>query len=148
MAQIDKSNETMENSSLPFQMDPLNELEQDKIRQFQTKFQQMDQFQRRTTISYLSAMVDQSRSAFLAGKQHKKTSVTFSYPQRGHPNDGNPALMSVIQLLQTRKLTVKENEYSKERAIWLCEDFNVSWKPKNNHSILANALEQIGKQEF
>ncbi len=126
----------------------LTEQEKHMIHQFVTKFQQLDPFQRRNTLTYLSAMVDCSRSNFIDGKQHKKVSVIFSYPPRGHPNDGNPALMMVLELLHEKKLTVKENEYSKQRAIWLCEDFKVGWTPKHNHAILANALEQIGKLEF
>lgn len=123
----------------------LTDQEKDMIHRFVSKFQQMDQVQRSNTQKYLSAMVDCSQATFISGKQNEKVSVIFSYPPRGHPNDGNPALMSVAQLLHAKKLTVKENEYSKQRAIWLCEDFKVSWKPENNHAILANALEQIGK---
>ena len=126
----------------------LTDQEKHMIQQFVTKFQQMDPFQKRNTLTYLSAMVDCSRSTFIDAKQHKKVSVIFSYPPRGHRNDGNPALMSVVELIHAKKLTVKENEYTKQKAIWLCEDFKVSWTPKNNHAILANALEQIGKLEF
>jgi hypothetical protein len=126
----------------------LTDHEKEMILQFVTKFQKMEPLQRSNTQTYLSAMVDCSRSAFIDGKQHKKVSVIFSYPPRGHRNDGNPALMSVVELIHAKKLTVKENEYTKQKATWLCEDFNVSWTPKNNHPILANALEQIRKLEF
>ena len=60
-------------------------------------------------------MVDCSRANFINGKQHKKVSVIFSYPPRGHPNDGNPALMMIVELLhEEKKLSVKENEYTKQ----------------------------------
>lgn len=135
-------------SHIPISIGSLTDQEKDMIQQFLTRFQQMDQLQRSNTHKYLSSMIDCSRASLLSGKQQEKASVIFSYPERGHPNDGNPALKSIVQLIRAGKLTVKENEYTKQKAIWLCEDFKVSWKPKNNHAILTNALEQIGKLEF
>jgi len=73
----------------------------------------------------------------------RTATATFSYPPRGGKNDGNPALVAIMQLIPKSRLNIEENEYTHQRAIWLCEDFTVSWPKKASQSILTQALQAV-----
>jgi hypothetical protein len=91
--------------------------------------------------SYLRTMIDKSAQDIPV--KTTKAKETFSYPSRGGKNDGNPALMAILEMIPCKKLVVKENEYTRQRAIWLCHDFTVSWSPKKTQHILQAAFDQI-----
>ena len=73
----------------------------------------------------------------------KSACVTFQYPARGGQNDGNPALKAILSILPRKKLVVKENPYTAARAIWLCEDFKVTFNQKKSKVILTQALNAL-----
>lgn len=144
MTSITNNTDDIEKRSFsPIPKGPLLSCETDRVNLFVNKFKQMDQLQRTNTLTFLHGMVQRSIDAYINGKQHQEVSVTYTYPARGHPNDGNPALMTILDLMPDKNLSVKENEYTKQQSIWLCEDFTVSWNPKKNHTILYSAYEQI-----
>ena len=109
---------------------------------FMEKYRQMEPGKQAQVKTYLTWMMSQPNDAVDGTKYPKSVSATFSYPSRGEPNDGNPALMVILDLIPKRKLVVKENEYTKQRAIWLCEDFTVQWCPKNG-DILTKAFDRL-----
>lgn len=115
------------------------------INTFVEKYHQMDPAKQQQVITYLTEMLRKTADDAPLQRKSKTATITFSYPQRGHPNDGNPALMAILDLMQQKELVVEENDYTRERAIWLCHDYNISWKPDINNTILANALERIRK---
>ena len=112
------------------------------IDNFIEKYQKMGPEKQEQVKTYLTLMMNQSNDSFDGTKYPKLVSATFSYPGRGEPNDGNPALMAILDLIPKRKLVVEENEYTKQRAIWLCEDFTVQWCPKNV-DILTKAFDRM-----
>ena len=116
--------------------------EQTLLDNFMEKYEQMKPEKQAQVTTYLTLMMSQSIGSFDGTKYPKSVSATFSYPGRGEPNDGNPALMSILDLIPKRKLVVEENEYTKQRAIWLCEDFTVQWCPKNG-DILTKAFDRL-----
>ena len=109
---------------------------------FIEKYQKMEPGKQAQVKTYLTVMMTQSNDSFDGTKYPKSVSATFSYPSRGEANDGNPALMAILDLIPKRKLVVEENEYTKQRAIWLCEDFTVEWSPKNG-DILTKAFDRM-----
>ena len=143
MSAISNTEEIKQRSFSPIPKGPLMNYETEKVNEFVSKFNNMDQLQKTNSLTFLHGMVQRSLEAYINGTQNQEVSVTYSYPARGHPNDGNPALMSILELMPEKKLLIKENEYTKEQAIWLCEDYIVSWNPKNYHTILSSAYEQI-----
>jgi hypothetical protein len=85
---------------------------------------------------YIQEMLDQC----VETDGRKSASVTFSYPPRGGQNDGNPSLLAILKILPRQKLVVKENPYTRARAIWLCEDFKVTFNQKQSKEVLTKAL--------
>ena len=88
---------------------------------------------------YIGEMLEQCVSS----DGRKNGEVTFSYPQRGGQNDGNPALKEILRILPRKKLVVKENPYAAARAIWLCEDFKVTFNQKQTKKVLTEALARL-----
>jgi len=113
-----------------------------KIKDFINQYQEMPLKTQLLVETYLHVMFEKGVEAEQPTDK-KKADVTFSYPARGDANDGNPALMAILELVPDKKLVVKENEYSRQRAIWLCEDFTVSWSPSKSHLVLEEALGKI-----
>lgn len=113
------------------------------LKTFVEKYQQMNPTTQHEVIEYLTQMLKKTRDeAALQGKS-KMATATFSYPPRGHPNDGNPALMAILDIIPQKTLTVEENEYTRQRAIWLCEDFTVEWEAEKAKPILTDALAKL-----
>lgn len=73
----------------------------------------------------------------------KNAELTFSYPPRGGENDGNPSLISILNILPRKKLTVRENPYTRAKAVWLCHDFKVSFNQKQTKEVLTKALAEL-----
>ena len=112
-----------------------------RIIEFTEAVKQMPEDTQQLVKSYLCTMIDK------AGKdtttKTTKVKETFSYPKRGGKNDGNPALMAILEMIPCEKLVVEENEYTRQRAIWLCHDFTVTWSPKKAQNILQAAYDKI-----
>jgi len=108
------------------------------LQQFQKKCQGMDPVTLGLVANYLKQMIEADEQS-----KNRFTHLTFSYPERGGKNDGNPALQAILSILPDHKLAVSENEYTKARAIWLCEDFCVSWSKKASVGVLQKALEIV-----
>jgi hypothetical protein len=122
-----------------------NTTDDNRIDEFVKKYQQMPYAKQSNLICYLTMMMSHSVDIYpdANGQYPKTVDITFSYPARGEPNDGNPELMAILELIPGNKLTVKENEYTRQRAIWLCEDFTVKWDPKKASAILTEALGKL-----
>jgi hypothetical protein len=119
--------------------------QQASINKFVENYQHMDTAKQEQVVTYLTEMLRKTADDAPLQRKSKTATITFSYPKRGHPNDGNPALMAIFDIMPQKELVIKENDYTRERAIWLCHDYNISWKPDINNTILANALERIRK---
>ena len=113
----------------------------DRIAEFTEAVRQMPEETQQLVKSYLRTMID--KTAHDTTDKSTKAKETFSYPSRGGKNDGNPALMAILEMIPCKKLVVKENEYTRQRAIWLCHDFTVTWSPKKTQHILQSAFGQI-----
>jgi hypothetical protein len=112
-----------------------------RIQEFTEAVKQMPEETQQLAKRYLRTMIDKVSQEPQA--KLRKVNETFSYPSRGGKNDGNPALMAILEMIPCRKLVVKENEYTRQRAIWLCHDFTVTWSPKKAQHILQAAFEQL-----
>jgi hypothetical protein len=112
----------------------------ERITEFTEAVKQMPEDTQQLAKSYLRTMIDKVGQD---AKVLRNTHVTFSYPKRGGKNDGNPALMAILDMIPCEKLVVEENEYTRARAIWLCHDFTVTWSPKKAQHILQAAFDQI-----
>ena len=112
----------------------------DRIPEFLETYKQMPEETQLLTKSYLRTMIDKVGQDT---KVLRNTHETFSYPKRGGKNDGNPALMAILEMSTCKKLVVTENEYTKQRAIWLCHDYRVTWSQKKTQHILQAAYDQI-----
>jgi len=110
----------------------------DGIQGFIEKVSQMPGDTKHLVEKYIGQMLEQCVSS----DGRKNGEVTFSYPQRGGQNDGNPALKAILELLPRKKLVVSENPYTRAKAIWYCEDFKVTFNQKQTKEVLtkANAL--------
>lgn len=108
------------------------------IQEFTSKCRGMSKETLSLVATYLSQMMEADKQNSL-----RTTHETFSYPLRGGQNDGNPALRAILSLLPNHKMVVSENEYTKARAIWLCEDFNVVWSKKASLTVLPEALQIV-----
>ena len=112
-----------------------------RINEFAEAVRQMPEETQLLVKNYLRIMID--KTAHTLPATSTKAKETFSYPSRGGKNDGNPALMAILEMIPCKKLVVEENEYTRQRAIWLCHDFTVTWSPKKTQHILQAAFEQI-----
>jgi len=113
----------------------------DRIAEFLEIYKKMPADTQLLVKTYLRIMLDKVAKDTTA--KPAKAQETFSYPPRGGKNDGNPALMAILEMTPCKKLVVKENEYTRQRAIWLCHDFTVTWSPKKTQHILQAAFDQI-----
>jgi hypothetical protein len=113
----------------------------DGIEGFIDKVSQMPSDTKHLVEKYMGEMLGQCVSS----DGRKNGEVTFSYPHRGGKNDGNPALKAILELLPRKKLVVKENPYAAARAIWLCEDFKVTFNQKQTKKVLTEALAGLNK---
>lgn len=111
-----------------------------RITEFTEAVKQMPEDTQQLAKSYLRTMIDKVGQDT---KVLRNTHVTFSYPKRGGKNDGNPALMAILEMIPCEKLVVEENEYTRVRNIWLCHDYTVTWSPKKAQHILQAAFDQI-----
>ena len=108
----------------------------DGIQGFIETVRQMPSETKHLVIKYIGEMLEQCVSS----DGRKNGEVTFSYPERGGQNDGNPALKAILSILPRKKLVVKENPYTAARAVWLCEDFKVTFNQKQSKEVLTKAL--------
>ena len=120
------SHNTVENAAKNFQ-------------EFQRQCREMPQNTLELMKTYLETMVQFGNNADCL----TYAQAVFSYPPRGGENDGNPALRAVLSILPEHKMGVKENEYTKARAIWLCEDYHVAWKKRVSANVLLQALQFV-----
>lgn len=112
--------------------------ESQNLEEFKRKCQGMQANTLGLVAKYLKQMIEADEQS-----KNRSTHLTFSYPERGGQNDGNPALQAILSILPNHKLVVSENEYTKARAIWLCEDFRVSWSKKESGGVLETALQIV-----
>jgi hypothetical protein len=112
------------------------------LQEFQKKCRGMDPNTLGLVANYLKQMIEADKQS-----KNRSTHLTFSYPERGGKNDGNPALQAILSILPNHKLVVSENEYTKARAIWLCEDFRVCWSKKASEGVLQTALQIVSDIE-
>ena len=105
---------------------------------FKSDVANMNADTRKLTKQYLLEMISTNPEHDL-----RNATAVFSYPPRGGKNDGNPALIAIMQLIPKSRLTVEENEYTRQRAIWLCEDFTVTWPRKQSQAVLTQALQHL-----
>lgn len=105
-----------------------------KFEEFQKQCQDMPQNTLELAKTYLETMIESGNANSL-----RCANAEFSYPLRGGQNDGNPALQAILSILPGHKLVVSENEYTKARAIWLCEDYRVVWSKKTAENVLSSA---------
>ena len=112
------------------------------LQEFQKKCKEMDPTTLGLVANYLKQMIEADEQS-----KNRSTHLTFSYPERGGKNDGNPALQAILSILPNHKLVVSENEYTKARAIWLCEDFRVCWSKKASGGVLQTALQIVSDIE-
>lgn len=109
-----------------------------KFEEFQKQCQDMPQNTLELAKTYLETMIEAGNADSL-----RSANAVFSYPLRGGQNDGNPALKAILSILPGHKMVVRENEYTKARAIWLCEDYQVVWSKKTAESVLSPALQIV-----
>lgn len=109
-----------------------------KFQEFQRKCQQMPQNTLELARTYLQTMIESGNANNL-----RCANAEFSYPLRGGENDGNPALQAILAILPGHKMVVRENEYTKARAIWFCEDYRVVWSKKTAEDVLSRALGMV-----
>jgi hypothetical protein len=110
-----------------------------QFEEFKTQCQEMPQNTLELTSTYLKTMIEAGN----ADSRLRSANAVFSYPPRGGQNDGNPALQAILTILPGHKMVVSENEYTKARAIWLCEDYRVVWSKKTAESVLSPALQIV-----
>jgi hypothetical protein len=115
-----------------------NTVADQKFAEFKRQCQEMPQNTLELMKTYLQTMIESANAHSL-----RCANAVFSYPTRGGENDGNPALQAILSILPGHKLCVKENEYTKARAIWLCEDYRVVWSKKTAENVLSEALQIV-----
>jgi hypothetical protein len=109
-----------------------------RLAEFKRQCQEMPQNTLELTKTYLEDMIHAAEKTSI-----RSANATFSYPPRGGENDGNPALQAILSILPGHKLCVSENEYTKARAIWLCEDYRVVWSKITAENVLDDALQIV-----
>jgi hypothetical protein len=111
-----------------------------RLQDFQKQCQEMPQNTLELARTYLQTMLESGGNADC---RLRTANAVFSYPPRGGVNDGNPALQAILSIVPGHKMVVKENEYTKARAIWLCEDYRVVWNKKTAQNEISRALEMV-----
>jgi len=111
----------------------------DGIQGFIDTVRQMPGDTRHLVEKYIGEMLNQC----VSNDGRRNGEVTFSYPHHGGQNDGNPALKAILEILPRKKLVVSENPYTREKAIWFCEDFKVTFNQKQTRDVLTKAMARL-----
>ena len=129
-----------------YSIQTLEPYEEEIIEQLIDKYHQMSQLNKINMMVFLQCIYTPTIEAICKGKTNEVLNFCFTYPGRDLPNDGNPALMAILDLMPENRLEVKENEYTKKLGLWLSYDYTVYWVPEKVHKLILSGFKRLSME--
>jgi len=121
----------------------LDPYEEEIIEQLINKYHQMSQLNKINMMVFLQCIHTPNIKAICEGNANRVLNFCFTYQGRDLPDDGNPALIAILELMPENRLEVKENEYTKKLGIWLCYDYTVYWVPEKVNKLISSSFNRL-----